>query len=168
MKLKTFIVSVCVLFFVGCGYKPSAYHAKQVIGDKVYVDLKVDIEDPRNSVLVKDVMNELILQKLDKQLVYKKEEADTLMVLKYRNITISSLSYDAQGYTKLYKVSVDINVKYAKNGAPYNSFNVTSSYNFSVLNGGVISESRKFDAIKTASDKAMNEVLSKLAIADFK
>ncbi|MGK0256574.1 MAG: hypothetical protein ACI81I_001194, partial [Arcobacteraceae bacterium] len=50
-----------VLLFIGCGYKPSSYYAKNAITGHVYVELKVDINNAQSSVYVKDAMNEMVL-----------------------------------------------------------------------------------------------------------
>ena len=169
MNFKTLIVSLFLaLLVIGCGYKPSSYYAKQEIGKKVYVDLNINIKDPRNSVIIKDIVNETLITKLGSKLVYKKSEADTIMVLKYNNISLSELGYDTDGYISLYRVNTSINVSYKKADNTTKDFDLKSRYEFSIEDGGNISDTNRFDAIKTASNKALDELLSKLAISNFK
>lgn len=168
MNFKSFIVSVLVLFlFTACGYKPSSVYAKKEIYGKVFVELNVNIEDPKNSVLIKDAMVELLVHRLGSKLVNKKELADTIVNVKLNSVGLSTLQYDDSGYIKLYKARANINVDY-KNKENARKFNVSGTYDFSIEDGGTISDSKRFEAIKAASNKAMDEVISKIAVLSFK
>ncbi len=166
--LLAILCSVPLLIFTGCGYKPSVYYAKKEITGSVYVDLDVNIEDPKNSVLVKDAMNELLVHKLGSKLVYNEKLADTRMFVKLNSVSLSELSYNEDGYIKLYKASVSINVRYINSLKKSNSFSVSGTYDFSIDDGGTISDTKRFEAIKSAANKALDEVLSKIAIQTFK
>lgn len=169
MNFKTLVISLFLVILVaGCGYKPSSYYAKQELGDKIYVDLEVNISDPKNSVIIKDIVNETLIHRLGSKLVYEKKQADTIMVLKYNNISLNELSYDSSGYIKLYRVNTSINVAYTNENNKKKNFDLTSHYEFSIETGGTISDANRFEAIKTASKKALDELLSKLAIENFK
>lgn len=157
-----------VLFFVGCGYKPSSHYAKKEIGDKIYIDLKVNILDPKNSVLIKDAMTETMVYKLNRNIVNKKELADTILTVKLNNSTFSVIQYDQEGYAKLYKTTAVINVNYQDTKSlKSRSFDVSGTYDFAIDSGGTISDSKRFEAIKFAVTKALDEVVSKLAILSF-
>ena len=67
--LTFFTFALCLVVMTGCGYKPSSYYAKKEISGKVYVDLHVNLEDPKNSVLIKDAMNKLLITRLGSKLV---------------------------------------------------------------------------------------------------
>lgn len=168
MNLRSAIVSILVLFlFTACGYKPSSTYAKKEIYGKVFIDLNVNIEDPKNSVLIKDSMTELLVHRLGSKLVNKKELADTIVVIKLNSVSLSTLQYDDSGYIKLYKATSNINVDY-KNSEGKNNFNVSGVYDFSIEDGGTISDSKRYEAIKAASNKALDEVISKLAVLSFR
>lgn len=168
MNLRSAILSILVLFlFTACGYKPSSTYAKKEIYGKVYVDLNVNIEDPKNSVLIKDSMTELLVHRLGSKLVNKKELADTIVVVKLNSVGLSTLQYDDLGYIKLYKATANINVDY-KNSEGKNNFNVSGVYDFSIEDGTTISDSKRFTAVKAAANKALDEVISKLAVLSFR
>lgn len=168
MTFKSFIAATLVLLlFTACGYKPTSTYAKKEIYGNVYVDLSVNIEDPKNSVLIKDSMVELLVHRLGSKLVDKKELADTLVVVKLNSVSLGTLQYDDLGYIKLYKATANINVDY-KNKDYKNNFNVSGSYDFSIEDGGTISDAKRFEAVKAASNKALDEVISKIAILSFK
>lgn len=163
------LVFALVMLLVGCGYKPASYYAKQEINGKVYVNLKVNLSDPKNSVLIKDAMNELLVNKLDSKLVYKEDEADTLMNVSIGSVSLSEQSYGDDGYVKLYNAYVSVNVDYQKKGASKRSMSVSGRYDFSIDDGtSTISEAKRFEAIRSAASKALDEVISKLAVQSFK
>lgn len=157
---------VAVLLFSGCGYKPSSTYAKEQINGNIFVDLYVNLRDPKNAVLIKDAMNEILVHRLGTNLVYDKKLADTILNLKLGNVSMSELQYDEQGNTKLYKANVNINVKYS-NDNHANSFNVSGTQEFTV-DGEYINDAKRFEAIKSAASKALEEVISKIAIQSFK
>ncbi len=164
--LFTFIISFS---FFGCSYKPSSQYAKEEIQGNVFVKVTIDLEDPQNSVLIKDSINKLLIQKLDVDIVSSESLADTIMYIDVNRVSMQELQYDDLGYNKLYRALVSINVSYSKKGEKKKkSFIVDGEHNFSVDNGTTINSNQRYDAIKKASDKALEEVLSKIAVGSFK
>lgn len=49
-----------------------------------------------------------------------------------------------------------------------NNFNVSGVYDFSIEDGTTISDSKRFTAVKAAANKALDEVISKLAVLSFR
>lgn len=168
-KIQSIILLILpILFFTSCGYKASSTYAKKELGEKIYVSLSINVSDPKNSVIIKDVFNELLIQRLDKKLVYKKDEADTIIYIKNNGVSISTLSYDSSGYSNLYKITANLNVKYSKSNGKTKSFIASGSYDFSSDSQGTISDTKRFNAIQNAFDNALEEVISQLAIANYK
>ncbi|WP_152058061.1 LPS assembly lipoprotein LptE [Aliarcobacter butzleri] len=166
--LTIFSVSLAFLF-VACGYKPSTYYAKKEMEGNVYVKLDVSLVDPRNSVLVKDAVTKILIQKLDSNLVDKEKDADVVMNLGISSVNLSALQYDAKGYNKLYKAQVFIRVDYyRKENGIKKSFTVDGEYDFAVDIGGTITDANRYDAITKASDQAISEVVSRIAVQSFK
>lgn len=166
--LTIFSVSLAFLF-VACGYKPSTYYAKKEMEGNVYVKLDVSLVDPRNSVLVKDAVTKILIQKLDSNLVDKEKDADVVMNLGISSVDLNALQYDARGYNKLYKAQVFIKVDYyRKENGIKKSFTVDGEYDFAVDIGGTITDANRYDAITKASDQAVSEIVSRIAVASFK
>ena len=166
--LTIFSVSLAFLF-VACGYKPSTYYAKKEMEGNVYVKLDVSLVDPRNSVLVKDAVTKILIQKLDSNLVDKEKDADVVMNLGISSVNLSALKYDAKRYNKLYKAEVFIKVDYyRKENGIKKSFTVDGEYDFAVDIGGTITDANRYDAITKASDQAVSEVVSRIAVQSFK
>ena len=164
--LFTFTVSFS---FFGCSYKPSTHYAKEEITGNVYVKVSIDLEDPKNSVLIKDSITQLLIQKLDVELVNKESLADTVMNININSVSMQALQYDRSGYNKLYRAVVVVNVSYfKKSDNKRKSFVIEGEDNFSVENGASINDTERYKAIKSASEKALDEILSKIAVASFK
>ncbi|AXX91465.1 hypothetical protein CPU12_09645 [Malaciobacter molluscorum LMG 25693] len=168
MKKSLFtLFALVIMLFSGCGYKPASTYAKEQIQGDVFVDLFVNLKDPKNAVLIKDAMNEILVHRLGSKLVYDKKQADTIIDLRLGNVSMSELQYDDNGFTKLYKATVNINVGY-ENKDYKNKFYVTGTHEFSIDDGSIITDTKRFEAIRTAASKALEEVISKIAIQSFK
>ncbi|MBU3014201.1 hypothetical protein KO488_05480 [Poseidonibacter lekithochrous] len=167
--LVLFTLSFCFFTFSGCGYKPTTYYAKKELSGKVFVKLFIDLKDPQNSVLIKDAINQLLAHKLDSKLVYEEALADTIMNIKINSVSMTELQYDADGYNNLYRATVIINVKYDKKAEKISrNFTVSGENDFSLGSSTTITDTKRFEAIKSASDEALDEVLSRIAIQSFK
>ncbi len=166
MKAIYFLV---FLLFTGCSYQPTSHFAKKELEGNVFVKLFIDLKDPQNAVLIKDSLNELILQKLDAKIVHKESYADTVMYIKLNSVSMTELQYDKLGFNKLYRATVGILVEYTKKETGIKkSFTVSGEHNFSIDDGTTITGTKRFEAIKEASDDALDEVLSKIAVSSFK
>ena len=160
---------IFAFLFSACGYKPSSYYAKQEMQGNVFVKLQVSLEDPKNSVLVKDAVNKILIQKLDSRIVNDINNADVIMNLAISSVSITALQYDKEGYNQLHKAVVVISVNYfRKDNGIKKSFTVDGEYDFSIGGETVITETQRFNAITNASNKAVDEILSKIAVSSFK
>lgn len=166
---KSLFLLVISLLLTACGYRPSAYYAKKEMDGNVFVKLNVRLEDPKNSVLVKDAMNKILIQRLESRIVSDEKLADVKMDLSISSISFSVLQYDNAGYNKLYKAVVVVKVDYTRvDNEVKKSFTVEGEHDFSVDDGTTITESKRYDAIINASNKAVDEILSRIAVASFR
>ncbi len=86
------LLLVSILFLASCGYRPSAYYAKQELGKDLFVRLDVKPSDPKNSVLVKDAVTKILIQRVGSNMVNSESQADIIMDLRIasvRNILIN-------------------------------------------------------------------------------
>ena len=164
MRIKIFMLIVSMFMIIGCGYKPSSYYEKIVLGDKIYAKVLMDIQNPENSVLVKDAINEAIVSKFKSKIVAKKIYADSQLYVKFNNIYFKPIAYDKDGYIISYKAEVSLDIKYIDKAGQQNSFTVNGSYDFPIEPNSVISDTKKFEAIKFSSYKAISEFVSKISI----
>lgn len=167
MLLNKLLFVAFLLLFTGCGYKPSSQYAKQVLDGKTFVEVIVSLEDPKNSVLIKDALNEIIISRIGSHLVHTKDDADVILVASFESISLDAIGYDTKGYVQTYRATVNININYktkTKNG----NTKVSGAYDFSLGQDSTVSDAKRFEAIKIASDKAMQDFVSKIAIISFR
>lgn len=161
-----------VLFLTSCGYKPSMNYARDSIGGLVYVEVKFSNKNPKNTVLIKDAMNELVITKFGRKLTHHKELADTIINLKLKSYSLGEISFDKDGYIKLYRAKVSIATTYAKykDGKKITSKSFTTSgfYDFSIDDEiSQITDAKTYEAIKESSSKALDEIISRIAVSDY-
>lgn len=167
-KLLTFSILSLVLF-ASCGYKPTIHYAQKELQKDVFVDLQVSLTDPKNTVFIKDTVTKILIQRLGSRMVDTKLEADVIMDLSISSVTFSALQYDKDGYNKLYKANVVISVKYFdKATSKTKAFKVDGEYDFVVEKDSSINDSHRYEAITEASNMAMDEILSKIAVLSFR
>lgn len=154
---------VGIFLLSGCGYKPTARYAKEVLGHKIYAEVTISRQDPRNSVLIKDAVNEAVVSRFGGKLTAK-EEADTKLHISISSIALSPTVYDKNGYVIAYKTTVILLTKYEGIDKKPEQFTTSGEYDFSIAANSVISDSSRFDAIKYASSDAIDEFVSKIAI----
>ena len=152
-----------VAFISGCGYKPSSYYAKQALGTKIYAEVTISRQDPRNSVLVKDAVNEAIVSRFSGKLVAR-EQADTILHVKIQSISFSPTVYDTYGYVIAYKTTVVLAMDYEDENKKVEKLTATGEYDFSISANSVISDTNRFEAIRYSASDALDEFVSKIAI----
>ncbi|WNY99332.1 LPS assembly lipoprotein LptE [Sulfurospirillum sp. 'SP'] len=155
-----FLIAVVIS---GCGYKPSSYYAKQALGDRLYAEVTISRQDPRNSVLIKDAVNEAIVSRFGGKLVTK-EQADSILRVNIQSISFSPTVYDTYGYVIAYKTTVVLAMQYENANKKIEYLTATGEYDFSIEANSVISDTNRFEAIRYAANDALDEFVSKLAI----
>lgn len=166
--LKVLFIFTLTSLFFGCSYKPASHYAKEEIQGNVFVKVTLDLQDPQNSVIIKDSVYKMLIQKLDVNIVEKESLADTIMNVNINSIGLQTLQYDEYGNNKLYRAVANINFSYYEKGQnKKKSFSVEGEYDFSIKDVTVSADER-FEGIRKASDKALEEVLSKIAVASYK
>jgi hypothetical protein len=149
-----------VAFLSGCGYKPASYYAKHALGNKIYAEVSISRQDPRNSVLIKDAVNEAIVSRFSGKLVAK-EQADSILHVKIDTISFSPTVYDKYGYVIAYKATVILAIDYEDEAKKVQKLTASGEYDFSIESNSVVSDNNRFDAIRYASEDALDEFVSK-------
>lgn len=165
--MKKLIGLVVILIFVGCGYKPSSYYTKRVLGQNIYAQVKISRTDPRNSVIIKDAINEAILTRFLGRLTTK-EKADTVLNIKFNSVSFKPVLYDASGYVVSYKSKVSLKISYKRKGKVVKILSTSGEYDFPIEANSVISDTKRFEAIRYASLDAINEFVSAVSVQGMK
>jgi len=156
------IIALSAIVLSGCGYKPMTEYSKKVFTDKVYVDVDVYLRDPENAVLVKDALNEAVISRFNSKLSLK-NDATTQLKVKFERVTFSPVQYDSNGYAVFYRAKVTLNISYMISGKKgYEK--VVGYYDFPIEPNAVISDSKRFEAIRFGAQKAIDSFVSLMAM----
>ena len=150
-----------MIFFVACGYKPSAKYARNLLGKKISTSVVVSVTDPENSVLVKDALNSAVIDTFHASLV-SRAQSDSHLEISISAPTYSPIQYDKNGFVVAYRMRVNLYIKRFKNGS-IKTYKVSGFYDFAVEPNAVVTDQQRFDAIKNAAAKALAAFVSKVS-----
>ena len=134
------------------------------MGEKIYIDVKIDIQNLNNSILIKDALIDMLSSKLDAEIVHEKSLANTTIYGELKSVSETALESDDRGYAKIYRETVTVFISYVAADGKGRNFTVSNYYDFVVSDDSVVTNSKKEEAIKLAINKALSDVFSKIAI----
>ncbi|RUM64213.1 MAG: hypothetical protein DSZ05_07725 [Sulfurospirillum sp.] len=156
-----------ILFFVSCGYKPTMIYSKEVLGENIYVEVKTSLKDPENTVLIRDALNEAVITRFRSRIV-PRQNASSQLVMSLKRVSFLPIQYDKNGYVIAYKTYVDLLTRYKDKAGHSGVITSRGDYDFAIESNSVISDTKRFEAIKHASYKAIEEFISKLSVKGIK
>ncbi len=162
IPLLTLFTLLFAAGFGGCGYRPITAYTNKIFTDKIYTEVEVYLRDPENAVLVKDAMNEAVVSRFGAK-ISKKEEATTRLWIRFKSVSFSPIQYDANGYAVYYRANVNLSVRYlsAKSSG---TESVNGFYDFPIEPNAVISDAKRFEAIRFGAQKALDAFISRMAV----
>jgi len=167
LRVENVELRIKVIFFflflilTGCGYKPSIKYQDNLLSEKIKVENKIDIKNPRETIFLKDAINDAVFTILNKNLCY--ENCDTILKIHSANYYLSVLDYDKNGFPSLYRANVSLNVTLIdKNKKSYN-YEVSGIYDFRVESNSIINDETKLNAYKQATINALNKLFALIA-----
>ncbi|RUM67093.1 MAG: hypothetical protein DSZ06_02040 [Sulfurospirillum sp.] len=152
-----------IIFLLGCGYKPTAKYTKDILGNKIYAKVNTSLRDPQNSVLIKDALNEAIVDKFHSK-ISSKNEASSILNVDLNLVKFIPIAYDKNGYVISYKTLVKLKTQYSNKDGKTQTFITEGDYDFNIQTLSVISDSKRFEAIKEASQKAIDAFISRVSV----
>ncbi|OUT09614.1 penicillin-binding protein [Campylobacter concisus] len=173
--MRYFLAFFIAIFICGCGYKPVSKITHDLVGDKIYVDVIISKEEPKNSVWIKDAVKEGMVARLNKNLS-SKESADTSIIISVKDLNYEAIIYDEFGYITSYKAHLNLNYKTKFKDGSVVDIPATGEYDFSVARrqkdvrfaDSVLSDTQKYEAIKEASKEAFDEYIASLAVKGYR
>ena len=155
---------VVLLLFSSCGYKPTSIYTKKVLGENIYVDVSISLTDPQNSVLITDAINEAVISKFRANLVRDKNKASSKLYVSLSSVGFTPLRYDKNGYVVSYKANVGLRTRYIDKQGNKRVVSSSGEYDFPIEANSIISDNKRFEAIKFGALKAIDELISKISI----
>ncbi|MDD5371979.1 MAG: LPS assembly lipoprotein LptE [Sulfurimonas sp.] len=166
MKTVSNIKTLFLLFLIlsaisGCGYKPSAKFSRDVMGEKISTNVIISLQDPENTVFIKDAVDRAVIQVFQASLV-DKSISDSHLVIKIVSPAYSPIVYDKNGFVTGYRMSVILNItKQTKDESK--SYNTRGFYDFSVAPNAIVTDQERFEAIGFAAQRALNSFVAQVS-----
>jgi len=152
-----------VVLFAACGYKPTSVYTKKVLGEQIFVKVETSLEDPENSVLIRDAVNEAVIYKFNAKIA-DEERASSKLFVKLEQVSFQPIEYDRNGYVIAYKTNVTLLTSYHDGAKVKKSLKTHGDYDFNIESNSVISDTKRFNAIKEASQKAIDAFISRISV----
>ena len=150
-----------LLIFSACGYTPSAKFSRTLLGDKISTSVIVSAQDPENTVVIKDAVDEAVIKVFQASLV-SKDSSDTHLVLTMGSPLYLPIVYDQNGYIVGYRMSVSIVISAYTNGVLKN-YSVRGNHDFTVAPNALVTDQQRFEAIGFSAEKAIRSFLAQVS-----
>jgi hypothetical protein len=159
--LKLILSLLIVLGFASCGYKPSSKFSREVMGDKISTSIIISAQDPENTVIIKDAVDEAIIEVFHASL-RDRASSDTHLDLSIANPSYTPIVYDNDGFVIGYRMSVSLSIIRHHSGVS-KGYSVTGTYDFTVAPNAVVTDQERFDAIRFSAAKAIRSFVAKVS-----
>ncbi|MDD2829177.1 MAG: LPS assembly lipoprotein LptE [Sulfuricurvum sp.] len=159
--MKLVLALALALMISGCGYAPASHYAKNVVGESVSTEVVISMEDPQNTVIIKDAVDIAVITKFRTALVGK-ESSKTHLKFSITSVGFSPLRYDTNGYVITYRTTVSMGVGRTSLNTNEN-YHVSGMYDFDIKPNAIISDQARFEAIRQASQKGIDNFIAQVA-----
>lgn len=150
-----------VVLMSGCGYHPAAHYAKAVVGEKVSTEVVISMEDPQNTVIIRDAVDMAVITKFRASLSPKSESVTHLKIM-IASIGFSPLRYDTNGYVITYRTTVKMHMD-RTSGGKTKGYDTLGMYDFDIEPNAIISDQARFEAIRQSAQKGIDAFIAQVA-----
>lgn len=155
------LTPLLLTLFSGCGYKPSSHYAKRVMGETVSTEVVISMEDPENTVIIKDAIDAAVIMRF-KSSLRDRGSAQSHLRIAFKGVSFSPLQYDENGYVIAYRTTIRLGIT-RRSGTESKTYNVRGTYDFSIQAQAIISDQARFEAIRFGSAKAIDSFIAMVA-----
>lgn len=152
---------IAVMMFAGCGYTSAAHYAQSVVGSSVSTEVLISMEDPQNTVIIKDAVDTAVITKFRTSLT-SKSASQTHLKIQIASVTFSPLRYDTNGYVTTYRTTVSIHID-RTTLEKLHRYNASGMYDFDIEPNAIISDQARFNAISASAQKAIDAFIAQIA-----
>jgi hypothetical protein len=153
LLIRFLLISGLSLLLLGCGYKPSSKYSREVVGEKISTSVVISAQDPENTVIIKDAVDEAIIEIFHASLT-SKHYSDTHLTISISPPRYSPIQYNADGYIIGYRATITLGIQ-RQTGDINKNYKTSGTYDFSIAPNAVVTDQERFDAIKFSSIKAI-------------
>jgi len=159
--LKVVLALILVLGLASCGYKPSSKFSRDIMGEKISTSVRISAQDPENTVIIKDAVDEAIIEVFHASLV-DRANSQTHLNLSISNPSYSPIVYDSDGFVIGYRMNVSLNIARYHDGVT-KSYSVKGTHDFTVAPNAIVTDQQRFDAIRFSAAKAIRSFVAKVS-----
>ena len=152
---------VAVMIFTGCGYVSAAHYAQSVVGESVSTEVLISMEDPQNTVIIKDAVDTAVIIKFRTSLT-SKNASQTHLKIQIASVGFTPLRYDTNGYVTTYRTTVSMSIE-RKTLEKTHSYSTSGRYDFDIEPNAIISDQARFNAISLSAQKAIDAFIAQIA-----
>lgn len=149
------------LLLAGCGYAPASHYAKAVVGESVSTEVVISMEDPQNTVIIKDAVDTAVITKFRTALV-PKNASKTHLRISIAGVGFVPLRYDTHGYITTYRTMVSLNID-RRTDINTSRYSTVGMYDFDIEPNAIISDQARFEAIRESAQKAIDVFIAQVA-----
>ncbi|WP_416768747.1 hypothetical protein ACM66T_02640 [Sulfurimonas sp. ST-25] len=154
-------VLIAAALLAGCGYRPTSRAVKPVLQESVSTKIVISMQDPDNTVYIKDALDEAVVNRFRTRLT-DEAHASTHLVISLRKVVFNPVQYDTNGYIVAYRAIVTLDID-REHGEQTRRYNARGSYLFTIEPNAIISDLVRFEAIKYGSEKALDSFVAQVA-----
>lgn len=159
--MKVVLSLILVLGLASCGYKPSSKFSRDIMGEKISTSVRISAQDPENTVIIKDAVDEAIIEVFHASLV-DRANSQTHLNLSISNPSYSPIVYDSDGFVIGYRMNVSLNIARYHDGVT-KSYSVKGTHDFTVAPNAIVTDQQRFDAIRFSAAKAIRSFVAKVS-----
>lgn len=158
-RLSIYFLLLTIL--TGCGYHPSSKEAKKVMGDTVSTEIIISMEDPENTVVLKDALDEAVIRRFQTNLRHRKD-AGTHLKIELNSVGFTALQYDSNGYIISYRTTINLVITRMTTNFS-KRYNAVGNFDFTISPNAIITDQQRFDAIAKSATKALDSFVAQVA-----
>lgn len=158
--MKYWILSTLILL-AGCGYQPASHYAKNVVGESVSTEVVIRVEDPQNTVIIKDAVAMAVITKFRASLV-PKNASQTHLKIAISGVGFTPLRYDTNGYVITYRTTVSMSIE-RLSGDKSELYSTRGIYDFAIEPNAIITDQARFEAIRQGAQKGIDTFIAQVA-----
>jgi hypothetical protein len=155
------VVLILAVLISGCGYAPASYYAKNVMGDSVSTEVVISMEDPQNTVIIKDAVDMAVITKFRTALV-SKSVSKTHLKVAIQSLSFTPLRYDTNGYVVVYRTTVAMHFE-RRVGDKTFQYSSHGMYDFLIEPNTIISDQVRFEAIRQGAQIGIDSFIAQVA-----
>lgn len=159
--MKFLLIFLFLVEISGCGYRPSAKFAREILGKRISTTIVISAQDPENTVIIKDAVDSALIEVFHTSLVDKKY-ADTRLQLSISKPSYTPLQYNNNGFIISYRATIQLKIIRDSKRA-HKSYTTEGTYDFAVVPNAVLTDQERFDAIKYSATKAISAFIARVS-----